>query len=90
MLHYPDFCESGYPGRPGYPESGYRDPSVFDLFNCENVVNAVIKVKENEIDKSDYCKIIITVNGKLAFTWKSSLKSGSVSFIALITSPLTI
>ena len=28
VLHYPDFCESGYPGRPGYPESGYRDPSV--------------------------------------------------------------
>ena len=28
VLHYPDFFESGYPGRPGYPESGYRDPSV--------------------------------------------------------------
>ena len=33
LLHYPDFCESGYPGRPGYPESGYRDPSV--LLQCE-------------------------------------------------------
>ena len=24
--------ESGYPSRPGYPESGYRDPSVVELW----------------------------------------------------------
>ena len=41
----------------------------------------------------DYCNIITDYKRKTirtaAFTWKSNLKSGSVSFIAWITSILT-